>query len=95
MCSNRFDLTQKLNDNFKELIAHCETIQELESLATPLPSQIIDDDEGMQSSAKDYRKGQITHKKKGFHLKNKKNSENPNHVNKYERQTSIDTNLYN
>ncbi|CDW88956.1 UNKNOWN [Stylonychia lemnae] len=37
-CNNNFDLTQKLQDNFHELISHCETIQELESLATPLPS---------------------------------------------------------
>jgi len=36
---NKFDLTQKINENYKELIKHCETIQELDSLATPMPSQ--------------------------------------------------------
>lgn len=33
-----FDLTQKLNDHFQELVSHCETIHELDSLATPMPS---------------------------------------------------------
>eukprot|EP00347_Sterkiella_histriomuscorum_P016442 403353157 len=39
---NNFDLTQKLQENFNHLLSKCETIEELDSLATPLPSQQFD-----------------------------------------------------
>ena len=42
--TNRFDLTQKLNDDFHELLAFNHE-EKLESLATPMPSQMVYDED--------------------------------------------------